>query len=302
MKILISDPIHEEAINILEKCAEVEIATELSHKELIQKIPEFDSMIVRSATKVRKDVLDAASNLKLIVRAGVGLDNIDLEYAEKLGIKVENTPEASTNAVGELTIGMMIAWARKIPEADKSLKEGKWIKSQLGGTELKGKTLGIAGTGRIGINVSKKGKAFGMNILGFDKVQRDEFKKLDGKYVDKEYLLKNSDYISLHVPLNHSTKHMISKEEFELMKNSAVLVNTARGSVIDEDDLIEALKNEEIAGACLDTYDSRPTENKKLINAKNILLTPHIGASTEEAQRDVGVMAAEKIKEEFKLN
>lgn len=248
MKVLVTDPIHEDGIELLKEFAEVEISTDLDHDSLIEKVPEFDAMIVRSATKIRKDVLDAAENLEIIVRAGVGLDNIDLEYAEEVGVKVENTPEASSTAVSELTLGLMLSWARNIPQADKSLKEGKWMKSELVGTELRNKTIGIIGTGRIGVNVAKKAKAFGMELLGTDPVKRDEFKELGGEYVKLETLLEKSDYITLHVPLTSSTKHMIGKKEFELMKNSAVLVNMARGPVINEEELIEALQEDKIGG------------------------------------------------------
>lgn len=297
MKVLVTDPIHEDGIELLEEFAEVEISTDLDHDSLIEKVPEFDAMIVRSATKVRKDVLDAAENLKLIVRAGVGLDNIDLEYAEELGVKVENTPEASSTAVSELTLGLMLSWARNIPQADKSLKEGKWMKSELAGTELRNKTIGIIGTGRIGGNVAKKAKAFEMELLGTDPVKRDEFKELGGEYVKLETLLEKSDYITLHVPLTSSTKHMIDKKEFELMKNSAVLVNMARGPVINEEELIEALQKDKIRGACLDVYEKDPIEDGRLLKLSNVVLVPHLGASTKETQRDLGILAAERVKE-----
>lgn len=296
MKVLITDPIHDDGLKTLKKFAEVEVATNLTNEELLERVSEFDAMIVRSSTEVRKDVLDAAKNLKLIVRAGVGLDNIDLVHAGKLGIKVENTPEAPSNAVSELTIGLMIAWARNIPEADKSLKNGKWMKSQLIGTELRDKTFGLIGTGRIGCSVSEKAKAFGMNLLGFDPIKSDKFRDIGGEYSDLDTLLKKSDYVSLHVPLTPSTKHMIGEKEFEKMKNSAVLVNTARGAVVNEEALTEALKEGKIAGACLDVYEKDPAENKQLLNTPNVILTPHLGASSKEAQRAAGVSAAEKIK------
>lgn len=297
MKVLITDPIHEDGIEKLKGFAEVEIATDLNHESLINKIPDFDAIIVRSATKVGEDVLDAAENLKLIVRAGVGLDNIDLDYAEELGINVENTPEAPSNAVAELAIGLMFSWARNIPKADKSLKKGKWIKSKLLGTELRGKTLGLIGTGRIGYEVAKKAKGLGMDLLGHDPQKNEEFKKIGGEYVELEYLLKKSDYITLHVPLLPPTKHMLGEEEFDLMKESAVLINTARGSVIDEDALINALEENRIAGACLDVFEEDPTDDGRLLDMPNVILTPHLGASTEEAQRSAGVLAAEKVEE-----
>lgn len=300
MKVLVTDPIHEDGIKKLEEFADVEVATDLNQEALIKKIPEFDAIIVRSATKVGKDVLDAAENLKLIVRAGVGLDNIDLDVAEEKSIKVENTPEAPTTAVAELAIGLMLTWARNLPKADKSLKEGKWIKSQLVGTELKGKTLGIIGTGRIGREVAQRAKALGMNLLGHDVVKSDEFKEMNGEYVSLDELLKNSDYVTIHVPLIPPTEHMIGEEQLKLMKSTAVIVNTARGPIIDEKALVKALENEEIAGACVDVYEHEPPEESPLTQLDNVITIPHLGASTREAQRAAGILAAEKIRENLK--
>lgn len=296
MKVLVADSIHEDGLTRLREFAEVELSTDLSHEDLIKKIPKFDAMVVRSATQMGKDVLEAAENLKLIVRAGVGLDNIDLDFAKKMGIKVKNTPEASTNAVAELTMTFMLSWVRKILKADRSLREGKWIKSQLLGTELRNKTLGIVGVGRIGLEVARKAKAFDMNLLGYDIRKREKFKELGGKYVKLEKLLKKSDFVTLHVPLTPDTKHMIDSAEIDLMKNSAVLINTARGSVVNEEVLIEALREKKIAGACLDNYEEDPLEDGRLVGLQNNILTPHVGASTEEAQRGVSLLAAEKVK------
>lgn len=297
MKVLVTDPIHEDGLEKLKEFAEVEVETELDHESLIDKVPEFDAMIVRSGTKVGEDVLDAAENLKLIVRAGVGLDNINLDYAEELGVKVKNTPRAPSNAVAELATGLMLAWARNIPKADKSLKKREWKKSELLGTELREKTLGIIGTGRIGYEVAKKAKGLGMNLLGYDPQKNEEFKNIGGKYTELEYLLRESDYITLHVPLIPPTEHMLGKGEFDLMKETAVLVNTARGAVIDEDALINALEENKIAGVCLDVFEEDPIEDGRLLDIPNAILTPHLGASTEEAQRSAGVLAAEKVEE-----
>lgn len=297
MNVLVTDPVHEDGLNILEEFSEVEVATDLDQKELIEKIPGFDVMIVRSGTKVTGEILDAARDLKLIVRAGVGLDNIDLDHAGELGIQVENTPETSTTAVSELTLALMLAWARNIPKADRSLKRGEWLKPQLGGTELEGKTLGIVGTGRIGWEVAKRAKTFGVNLLAYDITEREEFEDLGGRYVTLENLLMKSDYLTLHVPLNESTRHIIDTQEFELMKDSAVLVNASRGEIVEEEALVNALEEGEIAGACLDVYESDPTENDRLLKLDNVVLTPHLGASTEEAQRRVSVLAAEKVRD-----
>ncbi len=297
MKVLVTDPIHEDGLELLKEFAEVDVSTDLTHEELIETVPEYEAMIVRSATKVREDVIDAAKNLKLIVRAGVGLDNINLDYAKEKGVKVENTPVAPSNAAAELAVGLMLSWARKIPKADKSLKNGKWIKSELLGTELRGKTLGIIGTGRIGTRTAKKACAFDMDILGHDPIKNEDFKEVEGEYVDFDTLLEESDYVSLHVPLNENTKHMLGEEEFNKMKDDAVLINTARGPVIDEEALIEALNKNEIRGACLDVFENDPIEDGRLLKMPNTVLAPHIGANTEEAQRAAGVMSAEKVKE-----
>ncbi|MBS3815326.1 MAG: hydroxyacid dehydrogenase [Hadesarchaea archaeon] len=302
MKILVTDPIHEDGLKKMKEFADVEINTDLSHEELIEKVPEFDAMVVRSATKVREDVLESAKNLKLIVRAGVGLDNIDLDSAEEKGIEVNNTPEAPTNSVAELAIGLLMAWARKLVQADEAMKNGEWIKSQITGTELKGKTLGVIGTGRIGREVAKRAKALGMKLLGYDVVKSDEFRDMGGEYRELDGLLKNSDYITIHVPLIPQTKHMIGEEELRKMKTSAVIVNTARGPIIDEEALLKALQNEEIAGACLDVYESESPEDSDIVKLSNVISTPHIGASTKEAQRAAGVLAAEKIQEYFEEN
>ncbi len=297
MKVLVTDPIHKDGIEILKEISTVDISTDMDHEELIEKVPDYNAMVVRSATKVRKDVLDAAKKLKLIVRAGVGLDNIDLKYAAKKGIKVENTPEAPSNAAAELTLGLIISWARKLPQADKSLKNGEWAKSELLGKELQGKTLGIIGTGRIGTRAAKKASAFGMNLLGYDPEKNENFKEIGGKYVDFDEVLEESDYVSLHVPLNESTRHLIGEEELEIMNENSVLINTARGAVVDEEALIEALEKDKISGACLDVYENDPIEDGRLLKMSNVLLAPHIGANTEEAQRAAGVMSAKKIKE-----
>lgn len=295
MKVLVTDPIHEEGLNQLEKFADVETAYNLTKEELLEKIPDFKAMIVRSGTVVDKEVLDAAKNLKLVVRAGVGLDNIDLNYANKLGIKVDNTPKASTIAVSELVFGLMLSWARKIPQANQAMKNKRWIKSQLTGTELRDKTIGIIGTGRIGLEVARKAKAFEMEILGTDTIEKEEFREIGGEYTSLDTLLSNSDYVTIHVPLKPSTKDMIGENELEEMKETAVLINTSRGMVIDENALIKALKGKNIAGACLDTFKTDPTKNKELCELENVILTPHIGACTEEAQRDVSILAAKKV-------
>jgi len=298
MRVLVADKIHEDGVKLLREFAEVDVSTGLKPAELITKIGGCDILVVRSATKVTKEVIDAGKQLKIIARAGVGLDNIDVGAAKARGIEVINAPEAPTVAVAELVLGMMLSWVRRLPQADSSMKAGRWEKAQLMGGELRGKTLGVVGTGRIGRAVGYKAKAFLMNLLAHDPTQSVEFTERSGaKYVDLEALLRESDFVTLHVPLTPQTRHMIGKRELGLMKASAVLINTSRGGVIDEAALIEALQQGKIAGACLDVYEKEPPVDSPLLKLPNVVLTPHLGASTVEAQRDAALIVARKIKE-----
>lgn len=297
-KILVTDPIHEDGLKALREFAEVEVATELKPAELIEKVKGYEVLVVRSATKVTKEVIDVGKQLKVIARAGVGLDNIDVKAAEARGIKIFNAQEAPTIAVAELVLAHMLSFARHLPRADAGVKAGRWEKSKLMGTELRDKTLGIVGTGRIGRTVGYKAKAFLMNLLVHDVTQNAEFAERTGaKYVDLDVLLRESDYITLHVPLTPKTKHIISKRELELMKPTAVLINTSRGGIVDEGALVEALRAGKIAGACLDVYEREPPRDSPLLKLPNVVLTPHLGASTREAQRDAAIIIAKKVKE-----
>jgi D-3-phosphoglycerate dehydrogenase len=299
--ILVSDHLHPDGVRELQKLGEVKVKTGLPPSELLKEVSDVDVLVVRSATKVTREVIEAAKKLKIVARAGVGLDNIDQEAAKEKGVKVLNAPESVSVAVAELTIGLMLSWCRKIPLADASMRAGRWEKSKFMGTELRGKTLGIIGTGRIGIEVAKRAKAFDMQLLGYDIVQNDQFLALGGKYVDLETLLKSSDFVSLHVPLNEKTRNLIGEKELRLMKKSAVLINTSRGAVVDENALVRALKEGWIAGACLDVYRKEPLPgDHPLLSLPNVILTPHLGASTEEAQREAALVIAEKIRRELK--
>lgn len=298
VKILVADPIHEDGVNALREFAEVGMATGLAPAELLSRLNGCEVLVVRSATKVTKEVIDAGKQLKVIARAGVGLDNIDVKEAEARGIKVLNAPEAPTVAVAELVLAHMLAWARHLPPADSGMKAGKWEKAQLMGSELRGKTLGIVGTGRIGREVGYKAKAFSMNLLAYDIRRSPEFVEQTGaKYVDLDMLFRESDFVTLHLSLVPETKHMVSKRELELMKSTAVLINTSRGGVVDEGALTEALRTGKIAGACLDVYEREPPRDSPLLRLPNVVLTPHLGASTREAQRDAAIIIAQKIKE-----
>ena len=297
IRILVTDKIHDDGIKMLEQIGDVDVKTALTPNQLLEEIKGYDVLVVRSATKVTKEVIDSGENLRIIARAGVGLDTIDAQAANARGIKLINAPEAPTIAVAELVIGLMISWARHLPRADKSMKQSKWEKAQLVGSELKGKTLGVIGTGRIGQAVGYRAKAFLMNILAYDVGQNAEFVRETGaRYVNLDELLRKSDFVSLHVPATLQTRHMIGRREFELMKPSAVLINTSRGEVIDEAALTDALQKGKIAGACLDVYEHEPPKDSPLLKLPNVVLTPHIGASTVEAQREAALIIAEKIK------
>ncbi|MDW8045054.1 MAG: hydroxyacid dehydrogenase [Nitrososphaerota archaeon] len=305
VKILIAEPIHEKAIQMLKDAGfQVDLEYNLSYEDLKRKVQDYQVLIVRSRMKVTSEVINAAPNLKVIGRAGVGLDNIDLESAQKRGIKVLSTPEASSVAVAENVFALLLSLFRKIPIADRGMKEGKWLKHELMGFELRGKRLGIIGFGRIGREVAKRAKAFDMHILVYDIVDVSEVASKLGVEVapDLPYLLRNSDIISIHVPLTPETYHMIGKNEISMMKDGAYLINTSRGGVIDSKALFEALKSGKLAGAGLDVFESEPPKglDAELVKLENVIATPHISASTFEAQEMIGIVMAEKIIETFR--
>lgn len=297
MKILVSDPIAEEGIKKLgESGFEVEVNTGLAPQELLQAIPEYDGLIVRSATKVTREVITAAQNLKAIGRAGIGLDNIDLEAAKEQGIKILNTPGATTISVAELTIGQMLALARHIPQATASLKASKWEKKKFMGTELYGKTLGIIGVGKIGREVAKRASGMGMDLVGYDPYIREaDVRDLGLKLLPLEDLLPYSDYITIHIPLTPETKHLLSERKFALMKEGARLVHCARGGVVDEKALYDALMSGKIAGAALDVFEEEPPKDNPLLGLDNVIATPHLGASAREGQVRSSAEIAEKL-------
>ncbi|MGZ7043320.1 MAG: phosphoglycerate dehydrogenase [Methanobacterium sp.] len=297
MKVIIADQINEKGIDDLKEVAEVVVDTSITQEELIDKIKDFDAIIVRSRTKVTRNVIDAARKLKIIARAGVGVDNVDVEAATEKGIMVVNAPESTSITVAEHAMGLILSLARKISIADKSVKEGKWDKSRFMGIELAGKTLGIIGMGRIGSQVATRCKAFEMDIMVNDPyITEEAASKLGARIVDKETLLKNADIITIHVPLTPETKHSISKREFDIMKESSFIINCARGGIINEDDLYDALSQGVIAGAGLDVFENEPPEGSPLLELDNLVATPHIGASTKEAQRDAAIIVANEVK------
>ncbi len=290
MKILISDAFDPSLPEKLSKYGEV--------TDDKSKLPEVDIVLVRSKTKCRKDYIDEAKNLKMIIRGGVGLDNIDLEYAKSKGIIVQNTAEASSIAVAELAVALMLAVARRVVEGDVSMKKGEWIKKQLKRTELYGKTLGLIGSGRIGLEVAKRAQAFGMKVIAYDPyINSFEFGELKPNLDD---LLAESDYISLHTPITEETKGMINKETIGKMKEGVRIINTARGKCVVEEDVVEGLKSGKIAAYGNDVWYSDPPENSPLIDAPNVVLLPHLGASTKENLLRIGEIVDQQIGEYVK--
>ncbi|MFY9638953.1 MAG: phosphoglycerate dehydrogenase [Methanobacterium sp.] len=299
-KVLIADQINKKGIDELKDIAEVVTNFTISKEELIDVIKDFDAIIVRSRTKVTREVIEASNKLKVIARAGVGVDNVDVQAATERGVMVINAPESTSITVAEHTMGLILALSRKIAIADSSVKNGKWEKSRFMGIELNGKTLGVIGMGRIGSQVVTRSKAFGMETIVYDPyITEKTASELGVTVVDLETLIKNSDVMTIHVPLTSETKHLIAREQLEMMKNNAFLVNCARGGIINEDDLYEALATGKIRGAGLDVFENEPPEDSPLLGLDNVVLTPHIAASTSEAQRDAAIIVANEIKKVF---
>lgn len=292
------DPIHDEGVRMLMEAGfDVDLETSITGPELVERVKDFDAIVVRSRTKVTREVIEASGRLRAVARAGVGLDNVDLEAAKERGVEVLNSPEAPSNAVAELVLGLMLSLARRIPLGDASMKRGEWIKRRLTGFELEGKTLGIVGFGRIGYNLARKAKAMGMRVVtdaSIEKLMRF-VEETGAESVPMEDLLKESDFVSIHVPLRPQTRHMIGARELETMKDGAYLINTARGGVVDEDALREALVRGKLAGAALDVFEIEPPEDTSLTGLENLIALPHIGAATVEAQAANSTIVAEKL-------
>lgn len=303
IRVLVCDPIHEVGIEKLKQAGfEVNVKPSISGEELRDVVSNYDALIVRSRTKVTREIIEATERLKVIGRAGAGIDNIDVEAAKKKGVKVVNTPEAPAEAVAELTMGLMLSLARNIPLADNSMKEKKWIKKNLMGWELKGKTLGTIGLGNIGEKVAKFARAFGMKILITKRTPPDPalLKELEAEFVPLQELLKRSDIVTIHVPHTPQTHHMIGEKEIQIMKNGAFLINTSRGAIVNQKALLKALKSGKLGGAALDVYEVEPPNDWTLMQLSNVVCTPHIGAQTREAQKAASDLIAEKIINVFK--
>ena len=297
-RVLISDSLSKEAVQILEKEFKVDVNTKLTPEELKKAIKDYDALVVRSGTKVTKDIISAGEKLKIIGRAGVGLDNVDVEAASKKGIIVVNTPGGNTISTAEHTVSMMLALARNIPQADHSMKKGEWERKKFMGVELYGKTLGIVGLGRIGTEVARRALSFNMKVLAFDPyLSMEKAKELGIEPADLKTLLKESDYITVHTPLTEETKHIISDKEFAVMKKGVRVINCARGGIIDEEALVKAIESGRVAGAALDVYEEEPPSSAKLLKLDKVVLTPHLGASTEEAQVNVAIDVADTVRD-----
>ena len=300
MKILISDKLATEGVEILKAVKEFEVDCKfgIAPDELKSIIKDYHGLIIRSGTKVTADIIEAADNLKVIGRAGVGLDNVDLKAATKKGIVAMNTPSGNTTATAEHTMSMILAVSRNIPQAHASMKAGKWDRNKFSGVELYGKTLGIIGFGRIGSTVAKFAKAFEMNVIACDPFLSLEIATQKGvKMVEMEELIKTADYITLHTPKSAETKDLITEKEFALMKKTVRIINCARGGIVNEAALAKALEKGQIAGCALDVYDKEPlSADSPLLKFDNCILTPHLGASTSEAQVNVAIEIAETVR------
>lgn len=288
IRILTNDGLQQGAINKLISLGFEVVNNHYDKDVLGTTLKEFDILVIRSATKVTADILDQAEGgkLKLIIRAGVGIDNIDVTYATKAGVVVKNTPNASSDSVAELAIGHMFALARFIAISNYTMREGKWNKKKYEGIELSGKTLGIIGMGRIGRVLAKKAEALGMNIIYNDMFGKQD--TLTYEFLELEELLKSSDFISLHVPYDKEKGSLIGKAQFDVMKDGVYLINCSRGKVVEEAALLEALNSGKVAGAGIDVFEEEPTKNEVLVNHHKVSVTPHIGASTKEAQERIG--------------
>ncbi|MGL4849858.1 MAG: D-2-hydroxyacid dehydrogenase [Clostridium sp.] len=300
-RVLTNDGLQAKAITKLQELG-IEVVNHHYDKEVLgETLKEFDAIVIRSATKLTEEVLEASKGgkLKLAIRAGVGIDNIDIKYAESIGVTVKNTPNASSDSVAELAIGHMFAVARFIGIANATMREGAWNKKLYQGTEINGKTLGIVGMGRIGRSLAKKAEALGMKVIYFTIEGRHEDLKYE--FVSLEEVLKNSDFISLHVPYDKANGSLISDKEFDMMKKNSYLINCARGKVVDEEALIKALNEGKISGAGVDVFEEEPTKNEILINHPKVSVTPHIGAATNEAQDRIGDEVVEVIKNFFNI-
>lgn len=298
-KVLVSDPIDQVGIDILSQVATVDVKTNLSPEQLVQIIPEYDALMIRSGSRITKEIIEAGTQLKIIGRAGVGVDNVDVPAATRKGIVVVNSPEGNTIAAAEHALAMMLSLSRYIPDANSSVKSGQWDRKSYVGAEVYKKTLGVVGLGKIGSHVANVAKAMGMKLIAYDPfISTERADQIGCRLVELDLLLREADYITLHMPKTPETTHLINAEALAKMKPNARIINCARGGIIDEIALAEALKNGQIAGAALDVYETEPLGESPLkALAKQAILTPHLGASTAEAQVNVAIDVAEQIRD-----
>ncbi len=298
-RVLVCDTLDVPTLGLTE-AFEVDYDPNITRDDLLARVESYDALVVRSRTKVDAEVIARATRLKIIARPGTGLDNIDLRAANAKGVEVVNSPEALVEAVAEHVVGLMLALARSIPAADASMKAGLWEKQRFVGVELKGKTLGIAGLGRIGRRVAEIARAMGMSLLGYDviEVSQETLASLGCRMVDLDTLFASSDFITLHVPLTTETRHMVDRRRISLMKKTAALINTSRGEVVDEDALANALRAGEIGGAALDVFENEPP-GPEIVASPNLVTTPHIGGQTKDAQANAVTIVGAKINQFF---
>jgi D-3-phosphoglycerate dehydrogenase / 2-oxoglutarate reductase len=301
MKVLVADPLSKEGIEIMKAVAEVDVKTGLKAEEIIPIIGNYEGLVVRSQTQVTAPIIEAGKKLIVIARAGVGVDNIDLEAATRRGIVVVNAPTGNTISAAEHAVALMLALARQIPQANASLKTGKWERSKFMGTELRGKTLGVIGLGNVGSAVARRAQSFEMKLLGYDPfISQDHARNLQVEIVSLERIYKEADFITLHIPLTDQTKSLIGARELAMMKPTVRLINTARGGLINEEALATALKEKKIAGAAIDVFPQEPCTSNLLFAIDNAIVTPHLGASTAEAQVMAASDVANQIVDVFK--
>ena len=297
MKVLIPEKLADPGIELLRQEFEVDVRLGLTPEELLETIGDYDGLIIRSATQVNAEVIDQAENLKAIGRAGIGVDNIDIEAATKHGVIVANAPESNTVAAAEHTLGLMLASARRIPAADSSLREGEWKRSAFKGVEVSGKTLGLIGLGHVGAIVARGALGMGMRVLAYDPyVSEDRMRQVNVERAETtDEVFEGADFVSLHVPRTPQTMGLVNEDSLARMKPTAFLINVARGGIVDETDLYNALKEGTIAGAALDVFAEEPTTQSPIFTLPNVVVTPHLGASTAEAQDRAGITAAEQV-------
>lgn len=297
MKVLITEPVHPDGVEFLRsKGVEVTCAFGISREELLQSVAMYDGLIIRSDTAIDRELLDLATHLKVVGMAGIGLNHVDLFLADERGVRVYNVPDGSNESVAELTIGFLIAVARKIVLASSDTKKGMWDKSGYMGHTLQGKTLGILALGRIGTRVAEIARVLGMNILACDPyLDEQEVQRRGAQKVELDSLLRASDFVSIHSPLNEQTYHLIGREQIEMMKDGSFLINLGRGGIVDEEALYDALVSGKLKGAALDVMEVEPAPKSKLFTLDNIFITPHIGAGTVESQQYISLSIATKV-------